>query len=88
MSARRGEEYVINSALLHPAFFLTGNRAKSGVANVVAVKNLFTLATCFQVFHGIRICDRSALSLANCFEKIVMATKNSRSNSNYMFACK
>ena len=50
MSARGTEEYFINSAMLHPAFFLAGNRARSGVANVVAVKNLFTLETCFQVF--------------------------------------
>ena len=36
----------------------------------------------------IRICDRSAQFLVNCFEKIVMATNSSRFNSTYMFACK
>ena len=32
----------------------------------------------------IRICDRSAQFLVNCFEKIVMATNNSGLNSNYL----
>ena len=45
---------------MQPAFFLAGNHARNGVRIVVAFKNLFTLGTCFQVFHSIRICDRSA----------------------------
>ena len=36
----------------------------------------------------IRICDRSAQFLVNCFEKIVMAANSSGFNSTYMFACK
>ena len=46
MSARPGEEYVINRAmhLCNPPFFLAGNRARNGVA-VVAFKNMFTSTT-------------------------------------------
>ena len=42
MSARRGEEYVIFPwhAFVQPAFFVAGNRARNGVAIVVAFKNL------------------------------------------------
>ena len=42
-------------AFVQPAFFLVGNRAGNDVAIVVAFKNLFTLGTCFQLFHSIRI---------------------------------
>ena len=42
-------------AFVQPAFSLVGNRARNGVAIVVAFKNLFTLGTCFQLFHSIRI---------------------------------
>ena len=42
----------------------------------------------FSSILSIRICDRSAQSLVNCFENNVMATNNGRYNSNYMFACK
>ena len=42
-------------ASVQPAFFLAGNRAGNGVAIVVAFKNLFTLGTCFQLFHSKRI---------------------------------
>ena len=46
------------------------------------------LAFEFQNSHvcekRIRICDRSAQFLVNCFEKIVMATDNSGLNSNYL----
>ena len=42
--------YKSCDAFVHPAFFLAGSRARNGVANVVAFKNLFTLETCFQVF--------------------------------------
>ena len=40
---------------MHRAFFLAGNGARNGVANVVAFKNLFTFGTCFQLFHSMRI---------------------------------
>ena len=72
MSARRREEHFINranrDAFVQPAFFLAGNRSTNGVANVIAFKNLFTL---FSSILNIRICDRSAQFLVNCFEKIV-----------------
>ena len=35
--------------------YLRGNRERNGMAIVVAFKNLFTLGTCFQLFHGIMI---------------------------------
>ena len=46
MSARQGEEYVINRAmhLYNPPFSWPGNRARTGVA-VVAFKNMFTSTT-------------------------------------------
>ena len=42
-------------AFVQTAFSLVGNRARNGVAIVVAFKNLFTLGTCFQLFHSKRI---------------------------------
>ena len=52
VSACRGEEYVVNRAmhLCNPRFSMAGNRARNGVAHVIAFKNLFTLETFFQVF--------------------------------------
>ena len=47
--------YFLGRKFVQPAFFLAGNRARNGVAIVVALKNLFTLGTCFQLFHGVRI---------------------------------
>ena len=35
-------------AFVQPAFFLVGNRARNGVAIVVAFKTLFTLGSCFR----------------------------------------
>ena len=35
--------YKSCDAFVHPAFFSAGNRARNGVANVVAFENLFTL---------------------------------------------
>ena len=60
--------YKSCDAFVQPAFFLAGNRSRNGVANVIAFKNLFTL---FSSILNIRICDRSAQFLVNCFEKIV-----------------
>ena len=48
---------------------------------------LFTLETCFQLFSSIlsiTICNRGAQLLVNCFEKIAMATNNSRFDSTYL----
>ena len=76
VTARRGEEYVIFSwreivrCICTTCVFLVGNRARNGVAIVVGFKNLFTLGTCFQLFHSIRICDRSAPFLVNCLKKL------------------
>ena len=47
--------YFLGGKFVQPAFFLAGNRARNGVAIVVALKNLFTLGTCFHLFHGVRI---------------------------------
>ena len=48
-SSGEGVFYKSCDAFMQPAFFLAGNRARNGVAKVVAFKNLFTLETCFQV---------------------------------------
>ena len=42
-------------AFVPPGFFLVANRARTFVAIVVALKNLFTLGTCFQVFYSVTI---------------------------------
>ena len=46
---------------MQPAFYLAGNRARNGVAKVVAFKNWFTLETCFQV-----VFKHNALVMINC----------------------
>ena len=74
--------YKSCDAFMQPEFFLVGNRARNGVANVIAFKNLFSSIL------SRRICDRSAQFLVNCLEKIFMATNKSGFNSSYMFACK
>ena len=53
MSARRGEEYVMNRAMhfVQLTCFLAGNRARNDVA-VVAFKNMFTST---ELLHYIRI---------------------------------
>ena len=68
--------------------FLGGKSRKNWRGQCRRRQKLVYFRNLFSSILSIRICDRSAQSLVNCFEKIVMATKNSRSNSNYMFACK
>ena len=46
-----GVRYKSCDAFIRPEFFLVGNRAINGVANVIVFKNVFTLETCFQVFY-------------------------------------
>ena len=78
VSARRGEEYVINRGM-----YLCNSRfswreivqemawPSRRVQKRVYFRNLFS-----SIF-SMRICDRSPQFLVNCFEKIVMATNNS-----------
>ena len=84
MSARPGEECVINRAMHlcnpRPTCFLAGNRARNDVA-VVAFKNMFTST---ELLHYIRILCPGAQFLVNCFEEIVMATNNTGLDSNYL----
>ena len=69
VSARRGEEYVINRPMylfVQPAFSSAGNRARNGVAKSSRSK------TClFSSILSMRICDRSAQFPVNCFEKFL-----------------
>ena len=85
MSARRGEEYVVNRAmhLCNPSFSWWEIAQEKAWPTSSRSKTLFTLETCFQVFY-IRICDRSGRFLVNCFKKIVMAANNSGFYSTYL----
>ena len=49
--------------------FLGGKSRKKWRDQVLDFKNVFTLEICFQVVFSIRIRDRSAQFLRNCFEK-------------------
>ena len=57
---------------MQPAFFLAGNRARNGVVNVIAFKKIVYFRDLFSSILSIRICDRNAQFLVNCFENIVM----------------
>ena len=46
--------------------------ARNGVANVIAFKKIVYFRDLFSSILSIRICDRSAQFLVNCFENIVM----------------
>ena len=58
-----GVGYKSCDAFVQPAFFVAGNCARNGVANVVAFRNLFSSIL------SIKISDRGAQFLVNCFEK-------------------
>ena len=54
LSGVGGQCYIFSAgnranAFVQLAFFLAGNRARNGVAIVVAFKNMFTLGTCSQI---------------------------------------
>ena len=86
VSARRGEEYVINRGM-----YLCNSRFSwREIVQEMAWPSRRVQKRVYFSFSllSMRICDRSPQFLVNCFEKIVMATNNSWFNSTYMFACK
>ena len=79
MSARPGEEYVINWAmhLCNPPFSWREIAQEMAWLHVVAFKNMFTSTTSLHKDFVTVVLDSF---LVNSFEKIIMATNNSGLN--------
>ena len=84
MSARRGEEHVVNRAmnLCVPRFswreIAQWHGQRRRIQKFVYFRNLFSSIL------GIMTCDRSAQFPVNCFQKRVIKTNNSGFNSTYL----
>ena len=78
VSARRGEEYVLNRGMyLWNSSFSWREIVQEMAWPSRRVQKRVYFRNLFSSIFTMRICDRSPQFLVNCFEKIVMATNKS-----------